>query len=157
MSAIDKERFPRGALIAAGALVGFSLLAAGFGRYQNLQAADMAEAPAVAPIASAPLYFVDVDDGSVQVLNATTETLLLTLKPGEDAFIRSVMRALVRARRLREIGAETPFILALYDRNRLVIEDPATGETVDLRAFGKTNHAAFERVLVAASQRAEAP
>lgn len=147
MSAIDHEPFPKGALVAAGSLIAISLIAAVVGRYQNLN-------PPVDSIVSAPipntvlkLRFIDEADGSVIVRNAETGTTLEIITPGEDAFIRAVMRGFVRDRKARKIGAEVPFNLSLYANKRLAISDPTTGKEIDLRAFGPTNEGAFARFL----------
>jgi putative photosynthetic complex assembly protein len=147
MSAIDHEPFPKGALYAAGSLILLSLVAAGVGRYQNLN-------PPIDTLVSAPspnqvlrLRFSDEADGSVRVINADTATEIELIRPGEDAFVRAVMRGFVRDRKLRHIGPEVPFALSLYPNKRLTVSDPTTGKEIDLRAFGPTNEAAFARFL----------
>ena len=148
MSAIDHEPFPKAALLAAGSLIALSLVAAAVGRYQNLN-------PPIDSIVSAPipntvlkLRFTDVADGSVIVRNAKTGATLDIIVPGEDAFIRAVMRGFVRDRKMRKISAEVPFNLSLYPNKRLTMSDPTTGKEIDLRAFGPTNEGAFARFLV---------
>ena len=147
MSAIDHEPFPKGALFAAGSLIALSLVAAAVGRYQNLN-------PPIDSIVSAPipstvlkLRFVDEADGTVIVHNATTGATLDVIVPGEDAFVRAVMRGFVRDRKMRKIGVEVPFNLSLYPNKRLTMSDPTTGKEIDLRAFGPTNEGAFARFL----------
>jgi putative photosynthetic complex assembly protein len=153
MSAIDHEPFPKGALFAAGSLIALSLVAAVVGRYQNLN-------PPIDSIVSAPvpntvlkLRFIDEADGSVIVRNATTGATLDVIAPGEDAFIRAVMRGFVRDRKLRQIGVEVPFNLSLYQNKRLTMSDPTTGKEIDLRAFGPTNEGAFARFLATPEAR----
>ena len=153
MSAIDHEPFPKGALFAAGSLIALSLIAAAVGRYQNLN-------PPVDSIVSAPIpdqvlkmRFQDKPDGSVVVLNADSGAELETIAPGQDAFIRAVMRGFVRDRKLRKIGAEVPFNLSLYPNKRLTMSDPTTGKEIDLRVFGPTNEGAFARFLATTEAR----
>ena len=153
MSAIDHEPFPKGALFAAGSLIALSLVAAVVGRHQNLN-------PPIDSIVSAPvpntvlkLRFIDEADGSVIVRNATTGATLDVIAPGEDAFIRAVMRGFVRDRKLRQIGVEVPFNLSLYQNKRLTMSDPTTGKEIDLRAFGPTNEGAFARFLATPEAR----
>jgi putative photosynthetic complex assembly protein len=142
MSAIDKEPFPRGALIAAGALVAFALLAAGLGRLQP-------EPPRAdtAPLAAIAVTFTDEADGGVSVRTDDTGALVTTLPPRADGFVRSVLRSMVRDRRSRGIDATPPFLLARWPNGALTLEDTATGRRVDLRAFGPTNRDAFARIL----------
>jgi putative photosynthetic complex assembly protein len=147
MSAIDHEPFPKGALFAAGSLIALSLIAAAVGRYQNLNPPADAVISAPVPNQVLKLRFRDEPDGSVIVSNADTGATLDVISPGEDAFIRAVMRGFVRDRKLRKIGAEVPFNLSLYPNKRLTMSDPTTGKEIDLRAFGPTNEGAFARFL----------
>jgi putative photosynthetic complex assembly protein len=99
------------------------------------------------------LRFTDEADGSVIVRNATTGATLDVIVPGEDAFIRAVMRGFVRDRKMRKIGVEVPFNLSLYPNKRLTMSDPTTGKEIDLRAFGPTNEGAFARFLATPEAR----
>jgi putative photosynthetic complex assembly protein len=149
MSAIDHEPFPRGALIAAGGLVAMSLVAAAYGRYQNVnQPADAARVMPM-PAQELNLFFADEANGTVLVRNADTGQLILTIRSGEDAFIRAVMRGFVRDRKARKIGSETPFKLSRFDNGRLIVSDPTIGKEINLNAFGPTNEAAFARLFQA--------
>jgi putative photosynthetic complex assembly protein len=151
MSAIDREQFPRGALIAAGGLVLLTLVITGATRIARLNA------PPVSPMASLPapattldIVFVDEPGGAVSLREYGSNRLVLVLQPGEDGFIRSVVRGLARERRSRGIGAEPPFRLSQWSNGRLQLEDTGTGRILDLQAFGPTNREAFARVLTAA-------
>jgi putative photosynthetic complex assembly protein len=149
MSAIDHEPFPRGALIAAGGLVALSLVAAAYGRYQTVN--QPIETARLMPTAAQELnlFFADEADGTVRVRNADNGQLILSLLPGEDAFIRAVMRGFVRDRKARNIGSETPFKLSRFDNGRLIVSDPTIGKEINLNAFGPTNEAAFARLFQA--------
>jgi putative photosynthetic complex assembly protein len=141
MSAIDRHPFPRGALLGAGALIAFALLAATAGTLR----------PDPAPVAiaarqSMALTFVDQPTGAVSVRDGAGAEVT-TLQAGRDGFVRTVLRTLVRERRARGIGPETPFTLTRWADGGLTIEDPATGKRINLAAFGPTNRAAFERIL----------
>ncbi|MDX2233897.1 MAG: photosynthetic complex assembly protein PuhC [Hyphomonadaceae bacterium] len=151
MSAIDKEPFPRGALIAAAALIGFSLLAAGYGRFSSQTDATESAIVQTAPARSMALTFIDEADGAVSVRDVVTGAVVITLAPGGDAFIRSVLRTMARDRRARGIDRAPPFRLSQWTNGTLVLEDTATGRRVDLRAFGQTNKQAFARILDAQS------
>ena len=153
MSAIDHEPFPKGALFAAGSLIALSLVAAVVGRYQNLNPPTDSIVSAPVPSTVLKLRFIDEADGSVIVRNATTGATLDVIAPGEDAFIRAVMRGFVRDRKLRQIGVEVPFNLSLYQNKRLTMSDPTTGKEIDLRAFGPTNEGAFARFLATPEAR----
>jgi putative photosynthetic complex assembly protein len=147
MSAIDKEPFPRPALYAAGALIALSIVAAAMGRHAQLTAPPAPAAAAPALVDSVRLSFADEPDGSVRVIDAETGATIATLAPGEDAFIRGVMRGFVRTRASHGIEGRPPFLLTRDVAGRVVIADPETGKRIDLRAFGPTNRDAFARLL----------
>ncbi len=110
MSALDTEPFPRSALLAAGALVAFSLIGTTAVRLAKLSAPE-ASAVSSAPraVASLDLRFADQADGSIRITRAADDSLAGTVHPGEGGFIRGVMRGLARDRISRHIGAEPPF------------------------------------------------
>ena len=92
------------------------------------------------------LHFTDRDDGAVVVTDATDGSAIGTIT-GPSGFLRGTMSGLVRIRRNEGIGAVPPFRLTLYAGNRLVLDDPATGSTIELEAFGPTNEEVFARLL----------
>jgi putative photosynthetic complex assembly protein len=149
VSEIDKEKFPTIALYAAGAIMVLAIGAAAIGRYNAVQH-PIETTQIQEPVAqSVDLTFFDQDDGSVLVKDATTSALILTLQPGEDAFIRAVIRGFVRDRTARKLGKDVPFRLYRLVDTRLVVEDTATNRRVNLRAFGPTQQAAFARLMPA--------
>lgn len=147
MSAIDKEPFPRGALFAAAALVGLSLIAAGAGSMGMLRASSQRDLVQTAPATSLDLHFVDEADGSVTVHDSASGDVVTTLAPGTNGFVRSVLRGMVRDRRSRGIDKTPPFRLSQWADGTLILEDTATGKRIDLRAFGPTNKEAFAQIL----------
>lgn len=96
---------------------------------------------------SQQLYFVDLEDGIVSVVNAETDTEIIRIEKGEDGFMRSVMRGFVRERKAQGIGPELPFELAMWDDGLVSMIDPATNRRVELSAFGRDNVLAFTRLL----------
>jgi putative photosynthetic complex assembly protein len=148
MSALDTEPFPRGALIAASALIGFTLVTTTVVRLIRINApAAPPAALAEAPARSITVRFFDEADGSVSVRDGRTNAVVTSLPPGSDGFIRSVMRGLVHDRKRRGIGPAQPFLVSQWGDGRLALQDPATGRFIDLNAFGDTNRDAFARLL----------
>ena len=92
------------------------------------------------------LRFVDQDDGSIQVIDATTGADVHNFE-GEQGFVRGTLRALVRDRRLQGLGADQPFELIAHDAGRLSLRDPATGSTIALESFGSKNTGVFARLM----------
>ncbi len=94
------------------------------------------------------LTFTDAADGGIYVHDAETNTLATTLEPGTSNFVRGALRALVRKRRLANIGPEIPFVLTRYDDGRLVLRDSATKASVTISSFGPTQMEAFDPLLI---------
>jgi putative photosynthetic complex assembly protein len=145
MSAMDKDPFPRGALIGAGALVGFSLVLTAVGRLAMLNAPPPLPPPA--PAQSVALRFADASDGGVIVRDGRDNHLVAALAPGTNGFVRGVMRGLVHERKARGIGTAPPFVLSRWNDGHLALEDSATGRQIDLDAFGSGNKEAFVQLL----------
>jgi putative photosynthetic complex assembly protein len=147
MSAIDKEKFPKAALIGAALLVGLSITMAAIGRQAQLAAPAVTEQPGL--IAERSLIFADGSDGSVVVRDAEDGALVQIVQRGEGGFVRGVMRGLARDRRSRGIGQDPAFRLSEWQSGRLALEDPMTGKVIDLNAFGRDNRRAFSEILYA--------
>jgi putative photosynthetic complex assembly protein len=142
MSAAAPRSFPRYPLFGAAGLVAFSLLAAGFGRWQH----ERPRVPESAVAATRALRFADRPDGAV-VITEIGAAQPLEVLTGQNGFLRSTMRGLARTRAQDGIGADVPFRLTAWTDGRLTIDDPATGRHVELEAFGGTNEAVFARLL----------
>lgn len=110
-----------------------------------------AEPELAAQLESRMLGFRD-RSGSVEIYDWETGEDISRIAPGEGSFLRGVMRSLVRQRRGTEIPEGAPFLLARYAGGRLMISDPATGERIDLIAFGPDNLAVFAELLHSSSQ-----
>jgi putative photosynthetic complex assembly protein len=133
---------PRGILLAAVTLVGFAIVAASGAQVSGIGTTELPEA---APVESRDLRFEDRDDGGVAVLE--DGRVIDIVAPGTNGFLRGVLRGLARERKLRGVSPEEPFRLTRWADGRLSVEDPATGRSVDLGAFGPANWAAFARIL----------
>jgi putative photosynthetic complex assembly protein len=147
MSAVDSEPFPRGALIAAGAIVGISILATAAVRFERLTSPAPSAIPAETPVAALDLAFHDDADGGVTVRDSHTGRTVAVLAPGTNGFVRGVMRGLAHDRIAHHIGAAPPFRLTELQRGQMFLEDTATGRVIDLQAFGMGNRASFGRFL----------
>lgn len=149
-------QIPRGVLLAAGALVAFSIVAAAAGRLTGVGTVELP--PGVAVVERA-LRFEDDPLGGVRVLDDRTGAGVEHIVPGEDGFVRGVLRGFARARRLHGAGTAPPMVLTRWADGRLTLSDPSTEHVVALEAFGPDNAGAFARLLPALSgsdARAEA-
>ena len=150
---IDDRPFPRAALIGAGALVGFTLLATAAVRLHVVPGprttAEARVARHVTVIEERSLRFLDQKNGAVLVEDVGRGTVATVIQPGtNNGFIRGVLRGLARDRKLRGIGQQPPFKLTHYNDGELTLTDTSTGRAIDLGSFGPTNYDAFGRLLV---------
>jgi putative photosynthetic complex assembly protein len=136
------ESFPRGPLLAAGALVVFVLAAVGWVRL----AGGMPGEPEATTLLR-ELRFADRPDGGVEILDHAGGRTIEVVEPGTNGFLRATLRGLVRERRREGMGDELPFRLTASANGRLTLEDPATRRRIDLQAFGPDNAAAFARLV----------
>lgn len=138
------ETVPRGALLALGGLVLFTVLLVAGARLAGFDPGAGERAPVTS---SRELGFEDLGGGRVRIYDWQSGTLILTLEPGTENFMRGVMRGFARERRSAMHGIETPFLLAQHSDGSLTIEDRATSRVIELGAFGPTNAAAFAQLL----------
>ena len=120
--------------------------------YARITSDDQEKASVFAPVESRDLRFEDQPDGSVLVFDAVDDAKVATLEPGEGGFTRSILRGLVRERRLNKIGGKSAFRLQRMANGGLMLGDPATGREIHLAAFGTSNVAAFERLMAAGGE-----
>ncbi len=104
-------------------------------------------ASVASPIAERELRFEDRTDGALAVVDASNGKVVEILAPGTNGFVRGAVRGLVRERKRNEIGPDVPFHLAARADGRLTLDDPTTNRQIDLKSFGATNAAVFEKML----------
>jgi putative photosynthetic complex assembly protein len=95
-------------------------------------------------VESRAIILQGLDAQAVKVLNPDG-TLLADLPHG--GFITVIQNAMARERVTHRITGNPPINIVRYANGRLVAEDPATGWSAELYAFGADNKAAFERLL----------
>jgi len=103
--------------------------------------------PAARMLATRTLSFNDAPDGAVVVTDATTGASVAHLAPGTNGFIRSTLRAMAHEGHAAHAAPQHPFVLSAFADGRLTLDDPTTGERLDLEAFGTLNAAAFTALL----------
>lgn len=133
----------RGLLIGTVVLIAGTLFLASLGHRAPLDPA----AAGGRPVAERMLRFADRDDGAIVVTDAGSGRVVETLQPGSEGFVRGAMRGLARERRRADAGPDVPFRLATWPDGRITLEDVATGNFMELHAFGRTNAEAFLRLL----------
>jgi len=145
MSAVlERPRSPPAvAMMAVGALV---FVMCGAARLTGYGAAP---APAKV-VAQVSLHFNDMPNGTVDVVDVATGRVINVIAAGKGGFLRSTMRVMATEREVRHLGPAKPFTLLATADNRLQLIDTATGQVLELEAFGPSNEAVFEKILYAA-------
>jgi putative photosynthetic complex assembly protein len=140
---------PREALIAAALVILITLTTVAVFRIGGLEpAAQITDTDRY--VAAYQLKFEDGSNGSVMVHEVTSsglERLVHEVPSGEGGFIRGVLRSLARARNAQGISRDLPFVLKQQASGTLLLEDPETGQRIDLQAFGTTNIDSFRAIL----------
>ncbi len=141
------QSFPRGALLGAAALIGFSMVAAAAARLTS----EGRTRPTGAVVAERDLRFEDRPDGSIAVFDARDGGPIDKLAPGTNGFIRASLRSLASRRRFNHDSNDIWHVTAWAD-GRLTLDDRESGGVIDLEAFGQTNEMAFARLLTAGKE-----
>lgn len=136
---------PKGALILAGAFALTVIALAAVARLSNV--GTLGQQSNAQMVASRALVFTDRPDGSIGVYDAQHQQQLDNVS-GTGGFVRGAMRALARQRRLASVGPEVPFYLVKWSDGRLTLDDSSTKNHLELDAYGKSNLASFEELLV---------
>lgn len=144
------QPFPRGALAAAIALVGFALVASAIGGLSGPTEIVVTEAPEAAGL---DVRFADRADGAVVVSAAEDGRELAVMPGGTNGFLRGMLRGLARERRANGIGSEPPFRVVRWADGRHSLHDETTGRTIVLDAFGQTNAAVFAALIEEGTRR----
>ena len=95
-------------------------------------------------VSSRAIVLEGLDAQAVTVRNPDG-TLLADLPHG--GFITVIQNAMARERLTHGVTGNPPVNIVRYANGRLVAEDPTTGWSAELYAFGADNKAAFERLL----------
>lgn len=145
-SSVTDKRSAQVILVALAALVMLITAATLTARLTGYTASSIPES---AVVQRRDIGFKDLDAGEVVVFDWQSQDELKRLAAGEGSFLRGVVRSLVRQRRGMSGDLNVPFLLTRHSDGRLVITDSATGESIDLVAFGQTNIAVFAELLPA--------
>jgi putative photosynthetic complex assembly protein len=94
------------------------------------------------------LLFRDLPGGDIAVLDHRTGQQVARFS-GEQGFLRSSLRALARERHRESLSGDAPFLLIGRTDGRLTLQDPSTGQRIDLESFGPSNAAVFASLRMA--------
>ena len=138
----ERDKIPAALLWAMLALAMSSLIIVSFAVLTNRPHEGVPAAGKV--VAERQLILVGKDAQAVGVEDING-TVLLDLPHG--GFVTVIQNAMTRNRTMQRIDGNPPVRIVQYDNGRLVAEDPSTGWSAELYAFGDQNKAAFERLL----------
>ena len=94
------------------------------------------------------LQFRDLPGGDIAVLDQRTGQTVARFS-GEQGFLRTSLRALARERHRSSLSGDAPFLLIGRTDGRLTLQDPSTGQRIDLESFGPSNAAVFASLRLA--------
>jgi putative photosynthetic complex assembly protein len=138
----EREMIPRTLLRGMLALALASLAIA---TYSSVTGRPHAGVPAEGKVIAERALILEGVSAQAVVVRDIDGTVLLDLPHG--GFITVIQSGMERARRVAQVPGNPPMRVVRYDNGRLVAEDPATGWSAELYAFGQDNKAAFERLL----------
>ncbi len=138
------ETVPRLILLAAGGMIALTLALVGYNQYGGAGSDQPVRAAAVE---TRELHFEERADGKLAVYAGRDGPLLDLAGPQEKGFLRVAFSALKHGRRVRGITEPASFTLVSDADGGLTLEDPLTGQSIDLRAFGPVNTRAFVTLL----------
>ena len=139
----EGEIFPRWVLWVSAAVIVATIVVAGLARHHDW-GGDIVVAEA---IEAREIRFLERAGGEIEVLDAQDGEALETLAPESDQFIRGLLRSLRRERDKHAVGYDEPVRITRRADGQVTLEDPATGQIIDLRAYGPTNVLALARFL----------
>ena len=145
------KQFPSSILYGAGALVVTSMLLTLGSRLTGVGTVTVPEASAVRV---EEVRFEDQGSEGIRVIDAETGTLLARTSPGQDGFVRGVLRGMLRTRKLEGMDRNGAFRMTQWSDGRLSLTDMLTDRRVELRGFGATNLEAFAKLFAALDEPA---
>jgi len=77
--------------------------------------------------------------GTVTVRRAEDGAVVTVLPEKESGFLRGMMRSLGRQRDVANVAKDAPYRISLWPDGSLSFDDPSTGESIAVRAFGPDN------------------
>jgi putative photosynthetic complex assembly protein len=142
--AIDAKPFPRGVLMAAGALIAFTLAAALTARTTGIGSTHMALGEVTE---SRLITLTSLPGGQIRIAAVPEGHELLVAPTQKYGFIGVIMQDLARERMRAGRPKDAAIRLLRFDDGRIGIEDPETGHIVTPGAFGPDNLEAFAQLF----------
>ena len=138
----DKEMVPR---VLLRAMFGLAMASLAITTFAVVTGREPVAQPQVADVLRERWIVLQGHDAQAVTVRNTDGSVLLDLPHG--GFVTVVQSGLVTERRKHKVDPLLPVRIVEYANGRLVAEDPETGWSIELYAFGQDNKAAFERLL----------
>ncbi|TPW30417.1 photosynthetic complex assembly protein PuhC [Pararhizobium mangrovi] len=140
----DPERpLPPWLLLSAAALIVVTIVSIAFTRYTGIGMARMD--PPV--IEKAHTVTFSYNGEGVTVMDAGSGAVVAKVSPRGSSFVREALRGLERNRMKKGAPADAPYRVERSTDGIVWLVDTATGDRLDLRAFGSANARAFAGFL----------
>jgi putative photosynthetic complex assembly protein len=136
------DMIPKGLIIAMCLFAASGLAIASYGVLTHRPHEGV---PATAAVLRERMLVLQGHSAQAVTVYAADGSLLVDLPHG--GFVTVVQSAVDTARRRHGVDLSLPVRLVEYANGRLVMEDPQTGGSFELYAFGGENKAAFERLF----------
>lgn len=138
----DKDLVPRVLLLG---MLGLALSALAITSFASLTGRPPVAQPQGGEIKREMWIVLEGHGAKAVTVRKLDGTVLLDLPHG--GFVTVVQNALETERKKHHVDRLEPLRIVEYTSGRLAAEDPKTGWSVELYAFGGENKAAFERLL----------
>lgn len=138
----EREMIPKALLRA---MFGIALLSLVLVSYAVITKRPLVGVPPPGKVVAQRSLVLEGIDSEHVLIRDTDGKLLADIPNG--GFITVVQRVVARNRTVNRVPGNPPIVITRYDNGRLAADDPATGWTTELYAFGPDSKAAFERLL----------
>ncbi len=143
----EKEMIPRTLLLGMAALALSTLALVSFSVLTDRSHVGV---PDTGTVVHSTAIILEGKSAQAVVVKRPDGTVLADLPHG--GFITVIQSGMARERLVHGIKENPPINIVAYDNGRLVAEDPSTGWSAELYAFGSDNKAAFERLVAKAEE-----
>ncbi len=138
----EREMIPRTLLWA---MLGLAVSALAITTFAVLTDRPHVGSPAPGKVVAQRALILEGKSAQAVTVRAADGTLIADMDHG--GFVTVIQNAIQRARTVARVQGNPPIRIVRYDNGRLVAEDPASGASIELYAFGGDNKAAVERLL----------
>jgi putative photosynthetic complex assembly protein len=138
----NPEMVPKALLLGMLAL---ALATVAIVSFASLTGREPVAQPAAAAVLREKWIVLEGLSAQAVIVRNTDGSVLLDLPHG--GFVTVIQSGIHTERRKHGVDQTKPVRIVEYANGRLVAEDPATGWSAELYAFGADNKAAFERLL----------